>query len=109
MVYIRFLWQGDQKIYGHMLGVYLVLANPTFRPSTHQTADGYCATHTHMPTGTPHIIVLNKTVVGLKEILIFPKRTPLLCCPNCSFHSKNKIAWRLLKRKIAWRLLVKIS
>jgi len=28
-VYIRYLWQGNQQMYGHMRCIYTVLANPT--------------------------------------------------------------------------------
>ena len=28
-MYVRYFWQGNHQIYGHIRGVYTVLANPT--------------------------------------------------------------------------------
>ena len=32
-MYIRYFWQGDHQIYGHIQCIYTVLANPTYKPS----------------------------------------------------------------------------
>ena len=33
MVYIRYFWQGNHQIYGHIRCIYTVLANPRHLPS----------------------------------------------------------------------------
>ena len=32
IVYIRYFWQGNHQIYGHIRGIYTVLANPDYLP-----------------------------------------------------------------------------
>jgi len=41
-VYIRYFWQGNYQIYGHIRFIYTVLANPTYLPFMHQQQFAYC-------------------------------------------------------------------
>ena len=66
-VYIRYIWQGNHQIYGHIRCIYTVLANPMYVPYlcmamadlSHDTTS--CATFYHWAQSLIYVHILTRT------------------------------------------------
>jgi len=71
-VYIRYFWQGNHRIYGHIRCIYTVLANPIYKQSN-GTQAGKCPIPTELN--------LNKTGFG--------SQPGMLTCKQGALHRSN--------------------